>query len=56
MSGSTSATESLLTVHHGADEAGTPLTAERFRAVLSEEMDCLRTPLGAERFDAGRFS
>lgn len=34
---------------------GRKLTAELFRAMMSEEIRALRGQLGAERFDAGRF-
>ncbi|HEY6004901.1 MAG TPA: isocitrate lyase [Anaeromyxobacter sp.] len=34
---------------------GKPLTVERFRTVLAEEMDRVRLELGEARFDSGRF-
>jgi malate synthase len=43
-------------LRHGADVGGTPLTLERFRTALRQEMDGLRQVLGAERFDGGRFA
>ena len=44
-------------MHHGATlDDGRPVTAERFRAVLDEEMARMRAEVGAERFDAGRFA
>jgi malate synthase len=43
-------------IRHGAAlDDGRPLTAERFRAALDEEMAALRGALGPERFDEGRF-
>ena len=44
-------------VRHGAGlEDGRPLTAERFRRILDEELQGLRGELGPERYDAGRFA
>jgi malate synthase len=44
-------------VRHGAAlEDGRPLSAERFRRILDEELQALRGELGAGRFDAGRFA
>jgi malate synthase len=43
-------------VRHGALlDDGQPVTAERFRRVLGEELAKLRETLGAERYDSGRF-
>jgi malate synthase len=43
-------------LRHGAGlDGGLPLSAERFRRVLDEEMERVRGEIGAERFDAGRF-
>ncbi|ACG74318.1 malate synthase A [Anaeromyxobacter sp. K] len=43
-------------IHHGvALDDGQPLTAERFRAVLAEEMDRIRLEVGEARFAGGRF-
>jgi malate synthase A len=43
-------------IHHGvALEDGRPLTAERFRAVLAEELERIRAEVGDARFAAGRF-
>jgi malate synthase len=43
-------------LHHGARlDGGPPLTAERFRRVLGEELAKLREAVGAERYDSGRF-
>ncbi len=41
--------------HRATLDDGPPLTAERFRRVLADEMDGLARTLGRERFDAGRF-
>jgi malate synthase len=44
-------------VRHGALlDDGRPLTAERFRRVLGEELARLRAAVGAERYDSGRFA
>ena len=44
-------------VRHGAHlEDGRPLTADRFRRIVDEEIQKLRETLGAERFAAGRFA
>ena len=44
-------------VRHGALlDDGQPLTAERFRRILSEELARLRETLGAERYGSGRFA
>ena len=44
-------------VHHGAHlEDGQPLTADRFRRIVDDELQKLRATLGAERYDAGRFA
>jgi malate synthase len=43
-------------IHHGVVlHDGKPLTVERFRTVLAEEMDRVRLELGEARFDSGRF-
>ena len=43
-------------IHHRATlDDGRPLTVERFRSVLGQEMDGLARSLGPSRFDAGRF-
>jgi len=42
-------------LRHGASLDGEPLSAERFRRVLAEELERVRAEIGAERFDAGRF-
>jgi hypothetical protein len=43
-------------IHHGAVlDDGKPLTVERFRAVLGEEMDRIRLEVGDDRFLNGRF-
>ncbi|PYQ03870.1 MAG: malate synthase A [Acidobacteria bacterium] len=43
-------------IHHRATlDDGRPLTVERFRSVLGQEMDGLGRSLGPSRFDAGRF-
>jgi malate synthase len=43
-------------IHHRATlDDGRPLTVERFRSVLSQEMDGLARSVGQSRFDAGRF-
>jgi len=43
-------------IHHRATlDDGRPLTVERFRGVLAQEMDGLVRSLGPSRFDAGRF-
>ncbi len=43
-------------IHHGATlDDGKPLTRERFRAVLAEEMDRIRLEVGESRFVTGRF-
>jgi malate synthase A len=43
-------------IHHGvALDDGKPLTVERFRTVLAEEMDRIRLEVGDRRFGAGRF-
>jgi malate synthase len=43
-------------IHHRATlDDGQPLTPERFRAALGEEMAGLRRALGEARFDGGRF-
>jgi len=41
-------------LHHNAEVDGTPLTRERFIAVLAEEMQSLETALGSARFLEGR--
>jgi malate synthase len=41
--------------HRATLDDGRPLTVERFRSVLTEEMDRLAQSLGRSRFDAGRF-
>jgi malate synthase A len=43
-------------IHHGvALDDGRPLTVERFRAALAEELTALRAELGDRRFAEGRF-
>jgi malate synthase len=43
-------------IRHGVTlDDGKPLTVERFRAVLAEEMDRIRLELGEHRFHSGRF-
>ncbi len=43
-------------IHHKATlDDGAPLTPERFRAVLNEEMEVIRSEVGDARFKAGRF-
>jgi malate synthase len=43
-------------IHHRATlDDGRPLTVERFRSVLSQEMDGLARSIGQSRFDDGRF-
>ena len=43
-------------IHHGVPlDDGRPLTVERFRTVLAEEMDRIRLELGERRFAEGRF-
>jgi malate synthase len=42
--------------HGTALDDGRPLTAERFREVMKEELSKLRESLGQARFDAGRFA
>ena len=43
-------------IHHRATlDDGQPLTVERFRTVLAEEMEGLARTLGPDRFDAGQF-
>ena len=43
-------------IHHGvALDDGRPLTVERFRTVLAEEMDRVRLEVGEVRFTEGRF-
>ncbi len=43
-------------IHHGARlDDGKPLTVERFRTVLAEEMDRIRLEVGESRFTQGRF-
>jgi malate synthase A len=43
-------------IHHGvALDDGKPLTRERFRAILSDEMDRIRLEVGDGRFEGGRF-
>jgi malate synthase len=41
--------------HHATLDDGLPLTRERCRLVLREELERLRATLGAGRFDGGRF-
>ncbi|HSN97075.1 MAG TPA: malate synthase A, partial [Candidatus Nanopelagicales bacterium] len=41
--------------HRAALDDGQPLTPERFRAALDDEMQGLRAALGEARFDGGRF-
>ncbi|MCC6877197.1 MAG: malate synthase A [Sandaracinaceae bacterium] len=42
--------------HQVALDGGAPLTKERLRAVLEDEMDVIRRELGGARFEAGRFA
>jgi malate synthase A len=43
-------------IHHGVTlDDGKPLTVERFRTVLAEEMDRVRLEVGEHRFTGGRF-
>jgi malate synthase len=43
-------------IHHGVTlDDGKPLTVERFRTVLAEEMDRVRLEVGESRFTQGRF-
>lgn len=43
-------------IHHGVTlDDGKPLTVERFRAVLAEELDRIRLEVGERRFEEGRF-
>jgi malate synthase len=43
-------------IHHGVTlDDGKPLTVERFRTVLAEEMDRVRLEVGEARFAQGRF-
>jgi malate synthase len=43
-------------IHHGVTlDDGKPLTVERFRTVLAEEMDRIRLEVGEGRFGGGRF-
>jgi malate synthase len=43
-------------LRHGATlDGGRPLTAERFREIVREELGRLREALGPARYDAGRF-
>jgi malate synthase len=43
-------------IHHGVTlDDGKPLTVERFRTVLAEEMDRIRLEIGDRRFEEGRF-
>ena len=43
-------------IHHGVTlDDGKPLTVERFRTVLAEEMDRVRLEVGEDRFTQGRF-
>jgi len=42
--------------HRAAIDGGRPLTPERFREILKEELARLRDALGPERYDAGRFA
>jgi malate synthase A len=43
-------------IHHGVTlDDGKPLTVERFRTVLAEEMDRIRLEVGEIRFTQGRF-
>jgi len=41
--------------HRAALDGGAPLTAERFRLILEEELRALRNALGPQRYDSGRF-
>jgi malate synthase len=44
-------------LHHSAVlDDGSPLTVERFRAALHDEMARIEGEVGADRFQAGRFS
>jgi malate synthase len=42
--------------HRAALDDGKALTEERFRSLLHEELSRLRTSLGAQRYDGGRFA
>ncbi len=43
-------------IRHGVTlDDGNPLTVERFRRVLAEELDRIRLEVGDERFEGGRF-
>jgi malate synthase len=43
-------------IHHGvATDDGLEVTVERFRALLAEEMDAIRSELGEARFTTGKF-
>ena len=43
-------------MHHGVPlDDGRPLTVERFRGVVAEEMDRIRLEVGEARFGSGRF-
>jgi malate synthase A len=43
-------------IHHGVTlDDGRPLTVERFRTLLAEEMDRVRLEVGESRFAGGRF-
>jgi malate synthase A len=43
-------------IHHGVTlEDGRPLTVERFRTVLAEEMERIQLEVGEQRFVGGRF-
>ena len=43
-------------LHHEALlDDGRPLTRERFRTILEEELTALRNALGSQRYDGGRF-
>jgi malate synthase len=44
-------------LRHGATlDAGQPLTTERFREIVNEELAKLRDALGKERYEGGRFA
>jgi malate synthase len=44
-------------LHHQATlDDGRPLTRERFRTILEEELSALRNALGPQRYDSGRFA
>jgi malate synthase len=44
-------------LRHGATlDGGQPLTTERFREIVNEELATLRRALGPERYDGGRFT